>query len=180
MGAAPVLCPASCFFRLRGSPAVRGDRVDGAEARRWRLRGYSLVGDPKCSAVGSEVGSTVGSAVGSEKTTVYAGDTTNTQAPRLREARRQCSLKTPQGRARRRPRRQPGPGHRRHGQQGRPRVDLRRREGGLRDDVHGDQRAFVCSRRPLGSNAPLLASGPTRHREKLRADGVEVDVQSPP
>ena len=22
--------------------------------------------------------------------------------------------------------------------------------------------------------------GPTRHREKLRADGVEVDVQSPP
>mmetsp|Transcript_10683 Transcript_10683/g.31496 ORF Transcript_10683/g.31496 Transcript_10683/m.31496 type:complete len:234 (+) Transcript_10683:222-923(+) len=68
-------------------------------------------------------------------------------APRLREARRQCSLKTPQGRARRRPRRQQGPGHRRHGQQGRSRVDLRGREGGLRHDVHGDQRALA---RPRG------------------------------
>ena len=176
-------CAASVFFCRRGSPAVRGDRVDGAEARRWRLRGYSLVGDPKCSAVGSEVGSAVGSALGFEKTMVHARDVrerSNTQAPRLREARRLRRPQAPEGRARRRARRQQGPRHGRHGQQGRPRVDLRGREGGLRDDVHGDQRALVCSRRPLGSNAPLLASGPTRHREKLRADGVEVDVQSPP
>ena len=138
------------FFCRHGSPALPVDRVDGAEARRWRRGCFSRrVG----SAVGSEVGSAVGSAAGSEKTTVYAGDTANAQAPRLREARRQCSLKTPQGRARRRPRRQPGPGHRRHGQQGRFGLNLRRREGGLRHDVHGDQRAFVCSRRPLVSNS---------------------------
>ena len=167
-------CARGLVWRGGSSGALRGvcfflsPRVAGGPwgSRRWRRGapmasgGYFPRRGPKVgSEVASTVGSAVGAAVGSEKTTVYAGDTTNTQAPRLREARRQCSLKTPEGRARRRPRRQPGPGHRRHGQQGRPRVDVCGGEGGLRDDVHGDQRALVCSRRPSVSHAPSLASG---------------------